>query len=381
MPQNELEDKVFGCLAGAQVGSALADPVEGWTIEEIEAEYGWLDHMVGREEGGEYHPPGTTEDGIERQKLQILSIIENGGPITARDLARTWLKHLDGNEFGKEKGKLAGIQDQIHYRLIEAGLPPADSGYHDSHPGRVGPHRCSHPNGIVNVCHPELAARNGIEVARIYQPPKGRGIAWEDDTDLNPYGGRINPTYTIGLDWSGAICAGIAEAMRPSSTVDSVVEAATEHVVPPVRTVIERGVEIGRISESYEELREEFYALYSGRAPYMGMDLSRANEIVPKGFGVFAFFGGDVRETIEGSANFGRDTDCLAAIAAGLAGAYGGSDTIPQEWVDQVDEAAEATDATVTDMPIEEQARGLYDALVAHHESLEAGSREIASMT
>ena len=380
MVENDLEDKVLGCIAGAQVGSALADPVETWTIEEIEEEYGWLDFMDGREEGGEYHPPGTTEDGIERQKLQILSIIENNGPITARDLAKTWLKHIDGDEFGKEHGKLAGTQDQIHYRLIEAGIPPADSGYHDSHPGRVGPHRCSHANGVVNACKPKLAAENAIEVARIYQPPKGRGIAWEDDTDLNPYGGKINPTYTIGLDWSGAICAGIAEAMKPTATVDSIVEEATNYVVPPVKKVIDQGVEIGRKSETYDELRDNFYELYSGRARYMGMDLSRANEIVPKGFGLFVFYQDDVQETIEGAVNFGRDTDCLPAIAAGLVGAFSGSETIPQEWIDTVDEAAKDHPATVTDMPIEEQAHGLYKALLAHHETLNEGSLALEEM-
>lgn len=376
MTSTELADKVLGCLAGAQVGSAMGVVVEGWEPEEIEEEYGWLDYLDSW--GG--FPPGMTEDGIERQKLQVLSIIDNNGPIDARDLAKTWLKYTNEDSFGN----LAGTQDEIHYRLIEAGIPPSDSGYHDAHIGRVGPHRASHANGIVNACYPRLAAKYALDVARIYQPPKGRGIPWKEDSDSGrfaPYGGRHPPSYTIGLDWSAAICAGIAEAMRPSATVDSVVDEATSYVVDPVAHVIRQGVDMARAADTYEELRDEFYELYSGRSEYMVMHLSQANEIVPKGFALFAFYEGDVQATMEGAVNFGRDTDCLGAISSGLAGAYGGTDTLPQKWIDMVNDAAEQNPYTVTDLTIEEQADGLYEALLSHHESLNKGSNAIAEMT
>lgn len=378
MYETELADKALGCIAGAQVGSAMGVVTEGNTVEETEAEYGWLDDL---HSWGDY-PAGTTEDGIERQKLQILSIIDNEGPITARDLAKTWLKYTNEESFGR----LAGTQDEIHYRLIRAGIPPSDSGYHDAHIGRVGPHRASHANGVVNACRPRLAAKYALDVARIYQPPKGRGIPWTDDETVTggrwePYGGRHPPSYTIGLDWSAAICAGIAEAMRPDSTVDSVIDAATSYVVEPVAYVVQQAADMAAAAESYEELREEFYELYSGRSEYMVMHLSQANEIVPKGFALFAFYEGDVRATMEGAVNFGRDTDCLAAISCGLAGAFGGTDTLPDEWIQQVNDAAEQNPYTVTDLTIEEQVEGLYDSLLAHHESLSAGGEDIKEMT
>ncbi len=364
MVRNDLEDRILGCIAGAQVGSALGDPVEGWTAEAIEAEYGWLDFLDSREEGGEIKPPGTTEDGIERQKLQILSIIDNNGPITGQELARTWLEYIDADMFGKREGFLAGKQDQIHFELIAANIPPEDSGYHDAHPGRVGPHRASHANGVVNACYPRLAAQYAIDIARLYQPPKGRGVVDRD------------PTYTIGLDWSGAVCAAIAAAMRPDATKDDVVDAATEVVIPEVADAITEGVAIGREHDDYESLRAGFYEVFHGRNSNFGMTISRANEIVPKAFGLFVFYD-DVRAVMEGAANFGRDTDCLCALAAGFMGAFTGSETIPDEWIAQVDEAATMSyerGQTCTDLSLADQAAGLYDATVAHHERIQQGA-------
>lgn len=244
---------------------------------------------------------------------------------------------------------------------------------------------------MVNACKPELAAQAAIDVARIYQPPKGRGIAWEEndwvtdfDSEKDPFdfwGGKINPTFTIGLDWSGAICAGIAEAMNPDSTIDSVIEEATNYVVPPVAKIIHEGVKIGKQSESYEELRDTFYQIYQGHSRNLNMMMGHSNEIVPKAFGLFVFFEDDVRATMEGAANFGRDTDCTAAISSGLSGAFNGSDTIPDEWIEQVNHAAEVNPYTVTDMPLEEQAEGLYEATMTHHEELTSGADAIDSMT
>ena len=371
MVRNDLEDRILGCIAGAQVGSALGDPVEGWSVEAIEEEYDWLDYLDSREEGGEIKPPGTTEDGIERQKLQILSIIDHGGPITGQELARTWLEYIDADMFGKGEGFLAGKQDQIHYELVSANIPPEDSGYHDAHPGRVGPHRASHANGVVNACYPRLAAKYAVDVARLYQPPKGRGVTERD------------PTYTIGLDWSGAVCAAIAEAMRPTATKESVVAAATEVVIPEVAEAIEAGVTIGREQDDYETLRDRFYEEYHGRSSNLGMNISRANEIVPKAFGLFVFYDEDVRAVMEGSANFGRDTDCLCALAAGFTGAFAGAETIPDEWIAQVDDAATISyerGQTCTDLSLADQAAGLYDAAVAHHDRLQTGAAAVEEL-
>ncbi len=364
---NRLYDKVLGCLAGSQVGSSMGAPVEHKSRAYIREMYGVLDRLVEYESFGRVCPPGTAEDGVERQKLMILAIRDKGGPITCRDLAVTWLKYVNEESFGV----LAGQQDEIHYRVVKAGISPEDSGYYDAHVGRMGFNRACHPIGIVNACYPELAAKNALDVARLYQPPTGRGIPWKESE-------RIYPTYTIGIDWSAAICAGIAEAFKPTATVDSIIEQALAYVVDPVKREISRAVEIAAKCTDYEQLCEEMYKLYHAQGMHFAMN--RAYEITPKSFALFYFMKGDIWKTMVGAVNFGRDTDCLASVATGLAGAFSGSGGIPAEMIAQVNAAAKVDKLTVMDMTLEEQARVLYDALVANHAKLKESTQQLESL-
>ena len=74
-----LREKFFGCIAGCHIGSAMGAAVEGWPYERIEREYGMLDRPLPYSHYGKrdwVREPGTTEDGVERQKLMITAIIE-----------------------------------------------------------------------------------------------------------------------------------------------------------------------------------------------------------------------------------------------------------------------------------------------------------------
>jgi hypothetical protein len=61
--------------------------------------------------------------------------------------------------------------------------------------------------------------------------------------------------------------------------------------------------------------------------------------------------------------NFGRDTDCTAASAAGLVAALAGPDTIPQKWVDQVEQGTINNPYTNSKLTIRETADGMFSAL------------------
>lgn len=357
---NQLYDKILGCLGAAVVGSAMGGPVENYTRDEIQENYGFLDRMVPYPSGGtDKHnsgfPAGSTEDGVERMKLLALSVIEKGGPITARDFARTWLKYVNEDSFGK----LAGQQDEIHYRLLKAGISPEDSGYYDAHIGRMGFNRACQPLGIINACHPEDAARNALDVARIFQPPSGRGLQWKDN-------GKIFPAYSIGIDWSASIAAAIAEAFREDSTIESVVEQSIAYVVEPVQYEIRSAVELAAQCQSYEELTTAFNRRY--HAVGMPMAASRAYEITSKGIALFAYCKGNVRDAILYAVNFGRDTDCLAAVAGGIAGAFSGSAGLEPEWMKIVDEATLQNPYTVTQASIAEMAGQLYQTVISYQD-------------
>src|SRR5512147_1851379 len=86
-------EKVYGCLAASRVASSMGAAVEGWHADKIVATYGFLDKLLPYTHYGYRgvtweRMPGTTEDGIERQKLMCQAIIEKRDRITVEDLAR-----------------------------------------------------------------------------------------------------------------------------------------------------------------------------------------------------------------------------------------------------------------------------------------------------
>ena len=73
--------------------------------------------------------------------------------------------------------------------------------------------------------------------------------------------------------------------------------------------------------------------------------------------------GGNSRQAVLEAVNFGRDTDCLAATAGGLAGALGGVEPLDAEWIEQVDAATMANPHTNRRTTIRHDAEALLKAL------------------
>jgi len=116
-------------------------------------------------------------------------------------------------------------------------------------------------------------------------------------------------------------------------------------------------------------MRDAFYEVYHG-GQYFTYGFSQANEIVSKGLAVFAVTKGDPARAIVTAVNFGRDTDCLAAVAGGLAGALSGDSAIPREWIDQVNAATAEDPYTNNRRSIDETADGLLGAFLARRKRL-----------
>ena len=69
--------------------------------------------------------------------------------------------------------------------------------------------------------------------------------------------------------------------------------------------------------------------------------------------------------------NFGRDTDCLAAVAGGLAGALSGDQGMPRAWIEQVNAATAQDPYTNNRRTIEQTADGLLDAYLARRRRMQ----------
>lgn len=67
---------------------------------------------------------------------------------------------------------------------------------------------------------------------------------------------------------------------------------------------------------------------------------TKAIEELPIAIGMLLVAGGDYREAVLGSVNYGRDSDSIASMAGALAGALGGRSSLPADWQDAVSSAS-----------------------------------------
>lgn len=361
-----LRDKFLGCIAGSWIGSAMGAVVEGWPRERIQKEHGRLEELKPYAHYIEFtdwkRPAGTTEDGIERQKLIATAIIEKQDRIHLLDLAAIWRRDMD-------PAKVRFKQEPFDRTLIEmllAGTPASELGRLFPFTNVISVARVSQPVALINAGDPRAAADDTYEIGRLYMR----------ETDF-------------GLRWAALYNAGIAEACRPGATVDSVIATITafagyradpsglytgepqgqKFAYDQVAVQVKRAFEIGRQSRSLDELHESFDKIYFGGF-YQTYGLATAHEIVGKGLALFTFCKGDPRAAMVAGCNFGRDTDCLAAIAGGLSGALSGPASFPKDWIAQVDAATLADPYTNNRRTIEETADGLHAAFIAKQRRL-----------
>jgi ADP-ribosylglycohydrolase len=107
-------------------------------------------------------------------------------------------------------------------------------------------------------------------------------------------------------------------------------------------------------------MRDDLHQYYTAKDAYY--DQSRAHETASKALAIFAVERGDVRRSIIAAVNFGRDTDCLAAAAGGLAGALQGIDRVPADWISKVEEVTKANPYTNSQLTMKQTADGMYAA-------------------
>ncbi len=344
-----LFEKIYGVEAAAAIGNSMGDITEGMSYQEIEAVYGFHDKLLAQEKKGgitrrewgpdwirhaHTRPPGTTEDGMERHRLLTTAIIEKGGRVTVEDVARIWVRDIDPEKFGY----LLGNQDQIIYWQLRAGVPPWETGRHAAWPGFIGTSKMMLPVGCVNACNPRQAALDALDIARIKDV---RGIPGN-----------------YACEVAAAVAAACAEALRPSATVDGVIRVALEQLSEVPRKEVEEGLRWAKEAADWRELRPKYAEKYRGKP------VSNAVEVLSSALAVFKMAEGDPVNCILWSVNFGRESDCRAYVAGGLAAAMRGVRALPAEWVQTVEEAARNDPWTVSRRTAREAAEGIYRSLL-----------------
>ncbi|MCL2058219.1 MAG: ADP-ribosylglycohydrolase family protein [Oscillospiraceae bacterium] len=334
-----LKDKFLGTIAGCHIGSAMGAAVEGMTYQQIESKHGYVDKFLPYEHYGNgwLREPGTTEDGVERQKLMIWAILEKQDRVSAEDVKQAWLKHMNPNAPGTVSEPFEGIL----YKMAQAGIPGKEIGRYCDYAGLNSFARSCHAIGLINAGNIETAKEDILEVGQLYQTANSRGLKWACVTGI-------------------AIAAGAA----PGATVDSVIAALYDNCDPDmVVRELDRELKKTQGFTDIREMRVYFDDVYAGKGlPYA---MSFANEVVTKAVCIFKMVKGNTKEAVLGGVNIGRDTDCLAAVAGGIAGALTGSASIPGEWITQLDKATTLNKNTNSQRTLAENADGLYGAFMA----------------
>jgi len=363
--KSELFSRIYGCEAAGAIGNSMGDVTEGKSWRNIEQRYGLVDKLIPQEKRvsrrsrrfgpdwvrhAHHRPPGMTEDGFERHRLLTSAILKKGGRVTIEDLARTWIDEIDPSKFGY----LLGPQDQVIYNLLKTGLPPWEVGRYAAWPAYIGTSKMIMPVGMVNACRPDQAARDALDLGRI-KDAQGR-------------------PGNYALEVCAAIAAATAEALRPGATAESVIDAALTKLPPEPRKEVERGLNWARRAKDWKELRPLYEKEYEGEP------ISNAVEVLSGGLASFLMADGQPREAIIYAVNLGRDTDCKAYVAGGLAGALRGIEAIPREWVETVETEVVDDPYTVSRRTARQAAEGLYRACVAEMRNMKTAVDEIESL-
>jgi len=333
-----LREKLFGCIAGCHIGSSMGAVVEGWPYERIEKQHGTLMRLLPYEHyrNGWVREPGTTEDGVERQKLMITAIIEKQDRVNAEDVRRIWVRDIKP----ESAGKVSEPFEAVLLAMAKTTIPAGDLGQYCDYAGLVSMARSCHPLGLINAGDVAGAIEDVYEVGRLYQTPNSRG-----------------------LHWAAVTVASIAAAAKPDATVDSVLGAVFDRCDKGVVREIDRGLKLTAGCRDFRELRAAFAPVYSGTGiPYAN---SYANEVVTKAVCIFRMVRGDTWQAIVAGVNMGRDTDCMTAVAAGISGALTGAGSLPPELIGQVDHATSLNIYTNSQRTLRQHADALYDAFKA----------------
>lgn len=335
---SHIYERIYGIIAATRTASAMGAAVEGWSTQAIIDKFGVLEHFEPfhhyKERTDWVHPAGCTEDGIERQKLMCTAIIAKQDRITADELVETWKKVLD-------PAKMINMTEPFDRDLLavaKAGIvPAAELGAFCKYLHLNTTIRSFHAICMINPGDIEAVIGDLYDVGRVYQP-------------------LVSDSYPYGVAYNAAV----VHAMTPGATVDSVIATALKYSNDMVRKQLERDLAVARNHKNALDMRDELHRYYTAKDAYY--DQSRAHETACKAFAIFAVEKGDVRRSIIAAVNFGRDTDCLAAAAGGLAGALQGIDKVPAEWVDKVEQVTKANPYTNSHMTMKDTADGIYAA-------------------
>ncbi|MCC5848271.1 MAG: ADP-ribosylglycohydrolase family protein [Verrucomicrobia bacterium] len=346
------EDKIFAAYVGGAIGDGIGAPIEGLKREAILG-------LIGPVE--DFPPPTEIIDGLPR--IVERSDGKGDGRITDDtlmvealiDCYLTQRDHLDARayqeifapqlatrplwipEWRKETPLLPRLanSERLHIQgLLRTGRDPRFFGA-TLHQISCGAAMFAWPIGAVNAGDPRGAYDEAVAFFAAQ-------------------------THSYGVEQAAVMAAATAEALRPGATPRSVVDAALalakDGTLGMIRAAVgaltpgeDRNADLTAVHRAVQPWHHKGHHVaddqeHAGehaseplRFSNIGMESRlHTSEELPVALAMLLRAEGDFRETVCASAEYGEDADSIAGMAGTLAGALGGLQCIPADWVETV---------------------------------------------
>jgi len=348
-------DRIYGALLGFRAGCSMGAFTEyNYPQEQLYEIFGMVDDFYPFVHYSDTwsHPAGATEDGGERHKLICTAIMEKQDRINANDLIEVWLRDCEIENMYH----MTQPYDRYLLGYAKWGVPPAEMPLTKyGSPYDLGEHihltaRTFQAIPCINAGDPETAIMDMNDLGRLYYENP------EDDA----------------FAWGAVYNAAMALALLPDATIESVIEGALEYATPEIEEEIRYAL---AITEKYDDpmdrslwkelsdmyvLPESKYYAFNRIDKYIN---SSIYENVTYALALFKVTRANVEQSIIIATNRGYDTDCTAASAGSLCGAFSGTAKIPSEWIKILDAGIANNPYTNAHYTNKATADGLYRAL------------------
>ncbi|MBN1858694.1 ADP-ribosylglycohydrolase family protein [Candidatus Bipolaricaulota bacterium] len=281
------EDRILGAWLGKCAGTALGEPVEGWSRDQILREHRQIRSYVG--------VPNLVNDDTAYAPLLLHVLDERGVGWTSRDLALEWLCHLP----------FAYTAAQAALDNIAAGVMPPESRWFRNPCGAwVGAQMRGEIHGLVAPGSPRIAAEFAFRDASISH--------YREGVDGEIYVAAVTSLVVAGLPVEDALVAGLEHLPGAS----------------PLIAVVEATIDCCRRS-SDEALVAKWIEQTFGRYHWIHCIPSLACAVAGLILGE-----GDFEQSLLRTLHLGFDTDCTAGLVGALVGGSLGASSLPQKWIE-----------------------------------------------
>ncbi|MEM3451623.1 MAG: ADP-ribosylglycohydrolase family protein [Nitrososphaerales archaeon] len=306
--------KSIGCLAGVAIGDAMGMPTFGLSPDQIREKFGKVTNFMDAPTGHIIHDglkAGQVTDDTQITLVLADAIIKDGF-VSKEGFAQRLFEWSKG--LGSSADKLIGPSTKRVIEKMAKGIKPEDineAGATNGASMRVS------PVGILNA---------GFDLEKVVEDVVKSCV--------------LTHNTSVAISAASSVACAISKAIVGKCGVD-VIEAGIHgaklgakfgifYPAAPVDKRIELAVKIVLESKNFDEIIDSLYN-------YVGAGIE-SNEAIPTAFGIFFATNGEPMDAITMATNIGGDSDTIASIVGGIAGAFKGIEAFPKDIVKKVEQ-------------------------------------------